>query len=147
MVLYSHLPYKDSRIPYWRCHDHPQYKEFRPWNMYVYPAWKLTCPLKINGWKMYSLYWNSPFLGDMLVFGGVGFGFVSGPYGSPRFSKVWCTCGVRYWMSLRLLPAELDGRCAWTIGRNIRCLWLNGFQLDIDPYVWYVFLHFFHTFL
>jgi len=34
--------------------------------------WKLTCPLKISGWKMYSLVkYSSPFLGDMLVFGGV----------------------------------------------------------------------------
>ena len=32
--------------------------------------WKLTCPLKINGWRCIP-YWNSHFLGDMLVFGGV----------------------------------------------------------------------------
>ena len=29
---------------------------------------KLTCPLKINGWKMYFLLKNGPFLEDMLVF-------------------------------------------------------------------------------
>ena len=30
---------------------------------------KLTCSLKIHGWKSIS-YWNSPCLGDLLVFGG-----------------------------------------------------------------------------
>ena len=30
---------------------------------------KLTCPMKINGWKVYFLLKVRPFLGDILVFG------------------------------------------------------------------------------
>ncbi len=37
----------------------------------IYTAWKLTCPLKINGWKIYVLLKLVPFLGDILVFRGV----------------------------------------------------------------------------
>ena len=38
-----------------------------------YTSWKTNeSPLKINGWKMCISYWNSPFIGDLLVFGGVG---------------------------------------------------------------------------
>ena len=33
--------------------------------------WKLTYPLKNDGWFRCSSYWNSLFLGDMLVFRGV----------------------------------------------------------------------------
>ena len=32
----------------------------------IHPG-KLTCPLKINGWKKCISYWNSPFLGDEFV--------------------------------------------------------------------------------
>ena len=37
------------------------------------PPWKQTCPLKIDGWKMYSPLKEVPFQGtwDMLVFRGV----------------------------------------------------------------------------
>ena len=41
-------------------------------NMHSPEKLGLTCPLKINGWKMcFSYYWNSHFLRDMLVFRGV----------------------------------------------------------------------------
>ena len=32
---------------------------------------KLICPLKNSGWKTILSFWNGPFLGDTLVFGGV----------------------------------------------------------------------------
>ena len=43
----------------------------------AYTPRKLTCPLKIDGWKIYS-YWNGHFLGDMLVFRGVKCEFFTG---------------------------------------------------------------------
>ena len=35
------------------------------------PRCKLTCPVKIDGCKMKSLFKNGPFLGDMLIFRGI----------------------------------------------------------------------------
>ena len=56
--------------------------------------WKLTCPLKINGWKMYSIpYWISPFFRWHVSFGGCNISFSQSALLSPWFSdfSVWIT--------------------------------------------------------
>lgn len=54
----------------------PETFEGLPWMNVLFFCWgegdlfcgRLTCPLKMNGWKMYVLYWNSPFLWDIRSF-------------------------------------------------------------------------------
>ena len=83
--FFSIPPTKTSGLKTWKhtrlrerrkhqCIIYTQSTQFLGSKFKMWLPWKLTCPLKIDGWKMYSLLKNSsPSLGDMLVFGGVVF--------------------------------------------------------------------------
>ncbi len=63
----------------WRCNRRPSWLE--KGNTGMFPTWRMTtrsitppktdeCPLKNSGWKTILFFWNGPFSGDMLIFGG-----------------------------------------------------------------------------
>ena len=69
---------RDNLTPWIRCtsfhfasQDPPIKSRIKARKRHIYPPWKLTYPLKIDGWKMKCSFQNGPLSGVMLILWGV----------------------------------------------------------------------------